>query len=455
VTVTNIINTPIPEIAAYHCKWQRNRDVLSGEDEVKAKRSTYLPYASSEQTDAEYLIHLANVPFYPAASRTLDGYIGLMFRKRVILAATPLVEDLLQVVTNDGKDLDDLAELVAREVLSVNYGGLLVDHPAATPGLSLAAARNAGQRPWVAFYPAESVLGPEFGAVNNRKTLLRVRLQDDDTTVRELLLEDGVYTVQMHHAVDGEWIAGERVVPLVRGKPLNAIPFVLLSHNQADLPSPAVMADTVMLNLQHYRANGLLSLAHRFIASPIPYICGADDDSNSEAQELSVVPGVLWKFTNHETKVAFLEINGDGIPALERLRDHLEHQMSIVGLNMLAAEKNAVEAAETHKLRMASENSVLAGISRVIARKIKEVLDLMAMWADGSTVEFGINTDFIPGEVTAEQLREVRELFAAGLLSKETVFHILRDGEIVDATLTFEAEQARIATDGPPAQVVE
>src|SRR5438034_10678346 len=59
--------------------WQRARDVLAGEDAVKAAGEKYLPRLDS-QTDDEYEAYKARASFFGATARTLEEYLDLIFR---------------------------------------------------------------------------------------------------------------------------------------------------------------------------------------------------------------------------------------------------------------------------------------------------------------------------------------------------------------------------------------
>ncbi len=63
------------------------RDVLSGTRAVKNAGSRYLPYAfkGQEKDVISYNGYKKRVPFYCAASRALDGFLGMMFRREPIL----------------------------------------------------------------------------------------------------------------------------------------------------------------------------------------------------------------------------------------------------------------------------------------------------------------------------------------------------------------------------------
>jgi hypothetical protein len=60
------------------------RDVLAGEDAVKAAEAKYLPRLDS-QSDEEYAAYKTKAPFFGATARTLEEDLDLVFRKAPVL----------------------------------------------------------------------------------------------------------------------------------------------------------------------------------------------------------------------------------------------------------------------------------------------------------------------------------------------------------------------------------
>jgi hypothetical protein len=58
----------------------RARDVLAGEDAVKAAGERYLPRLDS-RSDDEFLAYRNQASFFNATARSAEGFIGLMFRR--------------------------------------------------------------------------------------------------------------------------------------------------------------------------------------------------------------------------------------------------------------------------------------------------------------------------------------------------------------------------------------
>ena len=73
-------NSTHPDYDANVAKWARARDVLAGEDGVKAAGERYLPRLDS-QSDDEYTTYRARASFFGATARTLEEYLDLAFRK--------------------------------------------------------------------------------------------------------------------------------------------------------------------------------------------------------------------------------------------------------------------------------------------------------------------------------------------------------------------------------------
>ncbi len=182
------ISTPSPEIAAHHRRWACNRAVVEGEYAVKAAGEVYLPRLPT-QCERQYRGYVASVDYFPATQRTLESYIGLITRKPATLVAEDSVRDILSTITAR-YGLDDLSLKLLRETCITNFTGTLDDFPVNDEPVSAAAALTEGRRPFVAVYPAESILEVTDDVVRNRFAITRVRLLDDKDTVRELRLSE-------------------------------------------------------------------------------------------------------------------------------------------------------------------------------------------------------------------------------------------------------------------------
>src|SRR5437660_11949452 len=79
------VNATHPEYDASLPAWQRARDVLAGEDAVKAAGEKYLARLDSQSAE-EYSAYKARASFFGATARTLEEYLDLVFRRAPTVA---------------------------------------------------------------------------------------------------------------------------------------------------------------------------------------------------------------------------------------------------------------------------------------------------------------------------------------------------------------------------------
>lgn len=450
----NNISTPTPAIAAFHARWKRNRDVIEGEYSVKAPQAGYIPRLPIHDTNSfpqtaekSYREYLARCPFFPASSRILEGMMGMIFRKPPRLVASTAMATILEAATEDGLTAYDLAEKVVEEVLTTNFCGLLVDYPEVRAGISRAQAEREGARPFIRMYRAENILEVEVGVIANRRVITRVRLRDNAKTVRELVLNDGVYTVILHDHIGSQWVAREPIVPVNQGQPLNQIPFFVASTKAKSVePTKAVMDDVCALNVQLFQAQANSANSLYYCANPLLYIKGV------AASDIKISAGTILFFEQHSqekpVEIGYAEFSGSGQASLDNAVQRVKDDLSTIGGRIIAPDSKAgVESAEALSLRKASENSVLASHANTISRAIKQALDFAASWVGSEPVEFALSTDFIPATMTAQERAQVVAEWMAGLYTHETALELMKDGEILPSSFDVEGEIERVQQD--------
>lgn len=466
------ISKATPEIEKHHPRFVRNRDFADGEEAVKAKTFTYLPPANPADLDEKdlksYNAHLFRTRFFPAATKTLQGWVGLIKRKPDQLGTTSsIIATLCELLTPDYLNLDELTEWLIRETLITNFTGLLIDHPSKDgfSGLSAANAFELGYRPFIAGYTAESILELKPGLVGGKRQLVRVRLSEDGgTRIRELMMNGGVYQVRIWEKEGESYIAGPVQTPIVNGAALAEIPFVLVSTSEKLTPQPSLLQHVVDLNLQLYIQQGLLSNVHYTLSAPIPTIRGIspkkdaddkyvlDDDGNFIFPDFPVAPGSLWLFESKDTIAEYLEFKGQGAATLENSVKEIKDELRIAGHSIVAPDKPAPEAPETQMIYRAAEMAILASFARTISGKMTRALKLLARWADPAAeadLTFAVNQDFVPQSLTPQAVTALQGLWQSGAITHEQLLFCLRDGEVLspalDVALEVEATKIEVA----------
>ena len=456
----------------YSRKWKRCRDVVAGQDAVHDAKTLYLPRLK-DQVAEEYDSYTMRAPFFNASWRTVAGFVGMLFRKPPTLEVPSAMEDMLDDITLSGVSFHNFAQQVVLENLTVSRVGVLVDHPPLKTNddgsvLSVAQAEQLTLRPYMALYKAESIINWKMGRVNNKWILTQVRLVEiaentDEGSefefntkkqIKVLDLVDGVTYRQRIFDEETENQIGDDIIPLMNGKPLDNIPFFFIGPDgiESEFEEP-VLIDLFDLNLAHYRVAADYEHGCHMTGLPTPWVTGYQQPDPNKPDQFYIGSTSAWVFADPNAKVGFLEFTGQGLTALENNLNRKEAQMASIGARMLAPDKAGVEAAETIAMRNSGEQSVLSAIALASSNGLEDALEVFAEWAGfGEDVEinFQINRDFMPYGIEPTLLQALLAAVQAGKISNESFFDLLKRGDLVEADLTFEEEQARIDSQPPP-----
>lgn len=448
------IATPSTSIACHHSRWKLNRDFIAGEYAVKSITAGYLPrlpvhdpFAFPNANEA-YCGYLNRTNFFPASARILDGIKGMIFRKLPHFKCATSLQSVFNTITADGCNVFDLAETVVSEVMATNFVGLYVDYPSIPAGTSQAEMERLNHRPFITLYPAESILEVTTSVIANVQTITRVRLMDNAETIRELVLKDGVYMIVIHDHVNGQWLPREPIIPAKNNKPINRIPFVLVSTKaRTTKPSKAVMDDICLLNKQLFQAQANAGNSLYYCANPILVFKGVAQT------DIKMSAGTILFFEGHTSEtpvdVEYVEYKGTAQSALDDAVATLKDELKAVGGRIISPDgKTGVESAEALNLQRDSENSVLASHSKTISRAIREALQIVADWlGSAEPVEFELNTDFNPQALSAQERAQIVAEWMAGLYTHETALGMLIDGEILPDSFDIEGEIERVSSE--------
>lgn len=443
-------------------QWKRCRAAIAGQDAVHAGTELFLPKLG-EQSGPEYASYLLRTPWYGATGRTLEGMVGMVFRSDPTLEAPEALRALSLDITLGGITLDGLAREALTEVLGIGRYGLLVEYPQVTEQpASLAAASERNLRPYVTAYKAEHIINWKLERVNNAMQPVLVVLQEtyderidefsseQKAQYRALILEGGRYVQRLYRAGDSGALVqyGPDIVPMMRGQALTAIPFYPFGPESLSLDDQqSPILDLVNLNLSHYRTSADLEHGAHFTGLPTPFISGVQ---LADGETIKIGSSTAITAPDPQASASYLEFTGQGLQSLEKLMDRKEAQMSALGARMLAPEKAGVEAADTLSMRHNGEDSVLAGMAKLVGYGFEEMLKFIAEWAGISgDVKYTLNTDYLPAGMSSADLTALVSAWQQGAISYQTMFSKLQKGDVIAADVTEEQEQARIGSEGP------
>lgn len=451
------VDTPHPEYIEYLPLWESCEHANAGEAEVHEHGETYLPKLVGELSD-DYTKRVNRTPFFNAVARTIQGLCGMVFRKPPAVELPPKTQSYADDIDLAGTNLVSFVADIVDEYLESGRVGVLVDHPEQTDGdgLTVAEAEARGYRPALKKYCAEHIINWKNGRVSNRHQLTMVVLKEsasvatsefDHTTedrYRVLDLFNGIYRQRVFRKGDNgeDEQIGSDIFPTINGNPFYFIPFRIIGG--IDPKTPPLMG-LVDINFHHYQVNadyhhGLhLSMPTLFVTGYRPI-----NEPGKPSPTIYIGGTAANILPDTGANAFFAEVSSNFEGHRQALLD-LKNEMAVLGARMLESQKASVEASETLARRQNGEDSYLAEISQMISRDMEWLLGIFAEWAgDSGEGAFKLNRDFVPAGMGAQELTALVGAWQSGAISQQTLFDNLQRGEIIDGSVTFEEEQARI-----------
>jgi hypothetical protein len=481
------VNSLHPDYEEMLPVWTRARDVIAGEDAVKAAGERYLPRLEAT-SDTEYLAYKARAAFFNATARTADAYVGLIFR-RVPFTKLPepgtALGRALQEFSNDadmlGTPLNQYAKNILTEVISVGRAGTLIDWEGENEN-----------RVYVSTYAAERILNWRVERINGRNIPTLVVLYEpqggfadngDEFAAQSTEQIRVLKLVRSSNANSGEthvchvelwqpevppqgqgrdrkrskvrWKLVETKIPLRLGKPLPALPFVFHGpqHSRPDVDK-LPLGDVIAVNLDHYRLNADYKHGVHFTALPTAWVSGFPKDGT-----LRIGSSHAWVTETPGAQAGFLEFTGQGLMTFERAMDRDERLMALLGSRLLENNKKVGETAEAIELRQTGEHSILGNIALSISDSLSQVLRWAYWWnsteecpedVSNEQVALELNTDFTSKGLTSQDLQSVVAAWQAGAISRDTMLDIFRRGEVLPESRTSEEEMKLISREPRP-----
>jgi hypothetical protein len=460
------IDSQHPSYDAYAQKWKRARDASKGQDAVHKAGIDYLPRLK-DQTEEDYSAYKQRASYFNATGRTIDGLVGMVFRKEPQIEQTG-IDSIIDDVDLAGNSLTSFAQYILREVLTVDRFGVLVEYPTVqSVVVTQADAQAQNLRPYATHYPTESILNWKVERINNVMQPTLVVLQEmaevsDDgyeakhiDQLRELRLLNGVYIQRIWQKDEKTkkyvQIGGD-IKPLMNNAPLRFIPFFAFGADENSLEiHDAPILPIADLNLAHYRVTADYEHGCHFTGLPMLFFAGISTvDAEGKNTPIYVGSQQAMTSTLPEAHAEYIEFTGQGLGAIEKNLDRKEKQMAVLGARMLEQQKNGVESEGAMQMRANGENSTLASIAKLLADQLSNMLMFMADWSGvASDVTVTLNTDYLPVGMTAEQLNSLVGAWQAGAISKQVLFNNLQRGEVINDGVSFKDEEEEIGK-APP-----
>ena len=476
-----VINAELPQtwdVAAIHkdyanmlATWQKCRAVQNAKA-AKDAGTIILPKLSSHKdttnpySDDDYKEYKDGGIFYEATAQSKNAFVGMMFRKPVNYEFSREVdeEEILKEATGTRDNFNIMLKKVADETIQVNRVGILEDVEMATAdmqNMSVADAERLGIKSYSVLYPAEAIINWGVENINGRETpvyfVLRETYDDRSTNYlsptqlnrwRLLLLVDNESGgKEYYQVVVSQHRAGRRVVdnivrPLVNGKPLDYIPFWIVTaygNEPQNIQVPFTLG-LVEMNIGHFRNS--CDYEQELRRTAIKTICAP----NWDAKNAFPVGGVVSTQTGQDP--FFLEASNSSGLADEMTKK--EQRLAVLGSQILAQKGRYVEAAETAAIQSEGEQSIIGSLAQSIEEVATEILNLKLEWRgmSGITGKVKLNKDYYVDKVPEQQLAVFVQLLQTGRMSFDTFYNILDKMEVYPNGWSMDTEIAKIEESG-------
>jgi hypothetical protein len=477
-----IMNTPDPSVKhpdyiKYFPEWQKIRDVVAGEADVKDRGTTYLPRELG-MTPRSYNAYRDNAYFLAACDRTLKAFVGLIHRKPpTIIESEVIPEEMWNTLTRNftrrGMSLDNTALYITDEVAQLNRVGVLLDYPTVKDGMTKLEFEQRNILPYVRVYKAEDIINWEQYETGNGKEELSLvvlyspyKVKDPDNEFTSVNVEryyvhdltaqgnpEGkkyVYRKRVFTRNDKNSWDVEEGYPVINGELQSSIPFWFAGGyglSEIERSSFLALADT---DLKHYRLSASLNWGLKFVALPTPYATGINNaqelkkvDPISGEEGIPIGPSVFHVVNNPDAKFGLLEYTGKGLELIQKEIENRRDEMAMLGSRLLTSEKRQVETAETARIYRTGENAALTLTAKTVSQALTNCLRKAFEWMgiDKEKLrefEYNLNEDYLPTQMDGNLFQSLFTSYLQGALPLEDFFDKLKEGEMLSPDREYE-----------------
>jgi hypothetical protein len=448
-------------------------DLLAGTRRLHEKASRYIRRWSAELPEV-YAIRSTCETLYGGFARTLDASTGMMFSKPPVLtfpsdavqdALTPHWANIDAAGTHGNVWARRFASWALRDGLAV----ILVDHPEAPAGTTLADEQRLNLRPTWAMYARRNVLSWQTETQDNAETLTLLTLHEPTTVavgygvetrdyIRILRLVDGIAAWELVDMTDDEpALVAQGVFRARSGQPFTRLPIAVAATGEVEAPfvvRPPLLP-VAYANIAHYQISTDLRFYRSLAAYPQPKVTGnlANDQTTGLPSNLELGPMVAVR-VQEGGDFSWAEITGSSLETLVSGVQEKLQQMAQMGLAFLSGETSSQQTAEARRLDASAEQSTLAAAAQGIEDAINLALEFHAQYlgipADQSPA-ITINRDYDATTLDAQTLTAIGTLVREGLPKVYAVKLLQEGGRIpadadpLEVALEWEAGQSLAA----------
>lgn len=460
------VKTKHPEYTRRCSQWKIMRDVMEGDDAIKAAGEEYLPRPSTAHHKFDMYEQMQydgfrNRSIFTNYTAQIHDCLHGMIESRPAKIDIPQNmkgDKFIDNVDYQGDSADQFFSDCLDDVLTTGFGGILVDIPNADPNMSVKEAEKKKIRPYFAYYSAESIINWRYQIVDGIKKLSLVVLEEEiDDSVdlfshkkvkqyRVLYLDkSGYYTISIYQIgadkKGKETVFVTKTIPFkTNGKRINYIPFVMLPFNE---PVKPILYDIAKLNIHHYQVTADYQNGAHLTSRPTGYFTGHEPEVDKETGEvLPVYVGtdVFWQLPEKDAKVGVCSFSGEGIEHLERSLSRDESQIILLASHIISADKKTAENKDAMNIRKAGEDAKLASYAKYMSYRFTQALNIVSAWMGNVDEEVSVqlNNDFSVMSFDANAVNAIANIFSQGKLPLRCLYYLLQSSGYLEPDMSYE-----------------
>lgn len=436
------------------------RDVLSGR--VKNKR--YIPDVDY-RNQRRCTRHRNRAVLVNFTKRTLQNFLGLIFKTAPVIDVPPLLEYIKLDTTGNKLTLEQLARECIKEVFTAGAVAVFVDYPLVKETVDQVTQDELQLKARMNLYLRESYGNwftvSDSGSDEITLVVLKEAKNEIDaadgyawktsTQYRVLKInEEGYFEVSVLNDKGAQ--QGKSDLPKAMGKYLTTIPFFVAGAEINDINAENLppLQDLAELNLAHLRNSADFEEA-AFLVGQASLFFTSNINATVMENKLKAKPITLGSDTGHflgESGSAFLVQANETSMHTKGMADKMQHAI-MTGASILMPAGGQVKSAKTTKMDKSSEVSVM----ETVISNVEEMLTLAAkaqaifMGADPNMVEIKLNHELIDESADPAVMREIASGIVQGFWPRSTAQNYARETNILE--LSNEELDELVAQENP------
>lgn len=430
------------------------RDIEHGCRRIKDQAQTYLPQAPNEAYE-NYNDRRSRSVFVNAFMQTVYGLTGMIFRRNPRVGEDAPEQFALdwENIDNAGTHGDVFAREVCQDAILAGHAAILVEYPK-TGGAQTARDEMGGIRPYWVPVKKDNIVSWRTENVGGRIVLAQLVLKECVTVPEGAFGEREEEMYRVFYREGG--VVGFRLLQVTRDRKVveldqgtyptqDEIPVAEIrsAGSKSMFESTPPLIDLAHVNIAHYQVSSDYYDCIHKTNVPVWVTIGLDQVVGGQGEQtIGTNSGFALPIGGDAKWVAH---DGAALESTRLALSDLKSDMATIGLAMLAPDKRTAETAEGKRIDKSASDSKLG----ITARGLQDGLERAAGFhlryyriPEGCSIE--VNRDFENLKMDAQTISALAQLVVQGLLTVETLWSMLQEGNVLPGEFDAIVEKAEL-----------